>query len=83
MILLLRSSARIALAEGRLEHTTQGVAKGKLGYMAAEQATGGTVDSRADVFSLGCTLHALVAGDTPLAGEAAYAGMDANHSTQS
>jgi serine/threonine protein kinase len=63
----------IALAEGRLEKTADGVMKGKLAYMAPEQATGGAVDARADVFSLGCVLHMLVAGDSPLARDTALA----------
>jgi serine/threonine-protein kinase len=36
--------------------TTTGVVKGKLGYMSPEQATGGTVDRRTDVFALGILL---------------------------
>jgi len=63
----------IALATGRAEKTAQGMTKGKLAYMAPEQATGGTVDARADIFSLGCVLHRLVAGESPMASEEALA----------
>jgi serine/threonine protein kinase len=59
----------IAIARGRMEKTTTGMIKGKLAYMSPEQATGGDVDRRADVFALGCVLHMLIAGKSPLAGE--------------
>jgi hypothetical protein len=56
----------IALADGRMERTRRGVVKGKSRYMAPEQATGGTVDVRTDVFALGCVMCLLLAGDSPL-----------------
>jgi serine/threonine protein kinase len=65
----------IAFAEGRMEKTAQGVMKGKLGYMSPEQATAGTVDLRADIFSLGCVLHRLLTGESPLAGDTALANL--------
>ena len=45
-----------AKAQHRLSKTTIGVVKGKYAYMAPEQASGPSVDRRADLFSLGVTL---------------------------
>jgi serine/threonine-protein kinase len=56
----------IAKAAQREERTEAGVTKGKLVYMSPEQATASTVDARADIFALGCVLHALLRGQSPL-----------------
>jgi serine/threonine protein kinase len=40
--------------------TASGISIGKISYMAPEQAEGGTVDARADVFALGVTLWELL-----------------------
>jgi serine/threonine-protein kinase len=52
----------LARAVDRIASTTHGVVKGKLAYLAPEQAQGKTVDRRADVFALGVTLWELTTG---------------------
>ena len=51
------------------EATSAGQLKGKIAYMAPEQAAGGGVDRRSDVFSLGCVLYEATTGKRPFRGE--------------
>lgn len=46
----------------RAEETEAGLIKGKLGYMAPEQARGAAIDGRADVFAVGVVLWELMVG---------------------
>lgn len=52
----------IAKAEDRLTHTREGQVKGKLAYMAPEQASSGTTDARSDLFAMGIILWEAVVG---------------------
>ena len=56
-----------AAADAALTHS--GVVAGTPHYMAPEQASGETIDHRADLFSLGSTLYAMCAGHPPFRAE--------------
>ncbi len=72
----------IITADGRAKITDFGIAKlamtqftqpgqvlGTPAYMAPEQLSGGAVDGRSDLFSLGVILYWLLTGDKPFAGD--------------
>jgi tetratricopeptide (TPR) repeat protein/predicted Ser/Thr protein kinase len=48
--------------------TGAGMVMGTPGYMAPEQVRGARVDSRADVFAIGCVLYEMLAGDRAFCG---------------
>jgi serine/threonine protein kinase len=60
----------IAKARSRVgSDTNSGVLKGKIHYMAPEQALGRPVDRRADVWAIGAILYHLLAGRPPYEGD--------------
>jgi serine/threonine protein kinase len=77
--------ANIILTEdGRTKITDFGIAKiaaqgamrtvaimGTPSYMSPEQVTGGEIDARADIFSLGILLYLMLAGEKPFLGDTA------------
>ncbi|MCY1044612.1 serine/threonine-protein kinase [Corallococcus sp. bb12-1] len=58
----------IARDAARANLTVAGSVRGKLGYMAPEQAMGRDFDGRADLFALGLTLHEALTGRRALSG---------------
>jgi serine/threonine protein kinase len=63
----------IAKAASSSVETEVGVIKGKVAYMSPEQAGGGRIDARADVFAMGIVLWELLTKQRLMAGDSAAA----------
>jgi serine/threonine-protein kinase len=61
--------ARLQVRGGLVGLTSGGAPVGTCEFMAPEQATGGGVDTRCDLYALGCVLFAMLAGGPPFAAD--------------
>jgi len=57
--------ARMREGQPRTLHTATGITIGTLAYMPPEQVAGEAIDSRADLFAVGCTMFEMASGRLP------------------
>lgn len=55
----------IARSTERISGTAAGFTRGKVGFMSPEQAQGGALDARTDIFATGLNLYWLLCGQSP------------------
>jgi serine/threonine protein kinase len=67
----------IAKATSRTQETHSGTVRGKISYLSPEQAVGGHVDRRSDVFSLGIVMWEMLTGRRLYKRSSEYASMAA------
>jgi serine/threonine-protein kinase len=65
--------ARAIEVAGSESFSSAGLVVGTPAYMSPEQATGGEVDRRSDVYAFGCVLYEVLAGEPPFTGPTAQA----------
>ena len=59
----------LGLPDDSSKSTQPGTIMGTVGYMSPEQVRGGSIDERADIFSLGVMLYEMIAGRAPFVRE--------------
>lgn len=61
------------IARAASSHTINGNAMGSVHYISPEQAKGGYIDEKSDIYSLGITMYEMITGQVPFEGESTVA----------